>query len=190
MKIKLLVLFILLPVIAFAEYGENEVTLSPSDIIEIRFFYTPELNKTQTIRPDGKIVLQLIGEVTAAGKTPSKLTNELYLLYKRYFQQLDIAVFVESYSNRYVLVGGEVNSPGDIPLLRNLSALEAIMLAGGIDSDNATYKNIIVIRQQKGKWVQYRLNLEEILLGQKDEPFYLLPLDIVYVPAILVTPFK
>jgi hypothetical protein len=64
------------------------------------------------------------------------------------------------------------------------------MLAGGIDSDNATYKNIIIIRQESGKWTQYRLNLEEILLSQKDEPFYLLPLDILYVPAILVTPFK
>jgi hypothetical protein len=64
------------------------------------------------------------------------------------------------------------------------------MLAGGIDSDNATYKNIIIIRQQNGKWTQYRLNLEEILLGQKDEPFYLLPLDILYVPSILVTSFK
>ena len=50
-------------------YPEPEVRLGPGDTLEIRFFYTPELNVIQTIRPDGKIMLQLVGDVEAQGKT-------------------------------------------------------------------------------------------------------------------------
>ena len=97
MKRLLLTLFFLLfvPILAFAQYFEQNTKLSPGDTIEIRFFFTPDLNKIQTIRPDGKIVLQLVGEITAAGKTPSELTKELYRHYSEYFKQLDIAVLVE-----------------------------------------------------------------------------------------------
>jgi len=45
------------------------VALAPGDTVEIKFYYTPELNVTQTVRPDGKIALQLIGEVEVEGRT-------------------------------------------------------------------------------------------------------------------------
>lgn len=188
MKKIIVLLLLILPVWAFAETGDENIKLTPGDVIEIRFFYTPELNKVQTIRPDGNIVLQLVGEVTAAGRTPKELTRELQEMYSQYFSQLDIAVFVESYSSRYVYVGGEVNMPGDIAFRKNLTVLEAILLAGGIISENASYKNVFVIRQQEGKWKWHSLNLENVLLGKKDQPFYLQPLDIVYVPTRLLSP--
>ena len=190
MKKRLLVLFFLLlvPIFASAQYVEQNTKLSPGDTIEIRFFFTPDLNKIQTIRPDGKIVLQLVGEITAAGKTPSELTKELYKLYGKHFNQLDIAVFVESYSSNYVYVGGEVNSPGNVEMKGKLTALEAIMLAGGIISANASYKKIVVMRQKEGKWIQFKLNLAEIIDGGRDEPFYLEPLDIVFIPSRYASP--
>ena len=50
----------------------KDYTFSPGDSIDVKFFYTPELNEIQNVRPDGKIALQIIGEVTAAGKTPAE----------------------------------------------------------------------------------------------------------------------
>ena len=47
------------------QLSPSRVTLLPGDNVEVKFFYTPQLNETQTIRPDGKIALQLIGEVDA-----------------------------------------------------------------------------------------------------------------------------
>ena len=47
----------------------QQVALVAGDVIEVKFFYTPELNETQTVRPDGKIMLQLVGEVKVEGKT-------------------------------------------------------------------------------------------------------------------------
>ena len=192
-KIFIISLFLLLitnliPILASAQYIEENTKLSPGDTIEIRFFFTPDLNKIQIIRPDGKIVLQLVGEITAAGKTPSELTKELYKLYSDYFNQLDVAVFVESYSSNYVYVGGEVNTPGNVEMKGKLTALEAIMLAGGIISANASYKKIVVMRQKEGKWIQYNLNLAKIIDGESNEPFYLEPLDIVFIPSRYASP--
>ena len=190
MKKLLITLFFLLfvPILASSQNFEQNTKLSPGDTIEIRFFFTPDLNKIQTIRPDGKIVLQLVGEITAAGKTPSELSTELYSHYSDYFKQLDIAVFVESYSSNYVYVGGEVNNPGNIEMGRKLTALEAIMLAGGIISENASYKKIVIIRQKEGKWIQFEMNLAEVLDGESDEPFYLETLDIVFIPSRYASP--
>ena len=190
MKKLLIVLLLLLsiPFVASAQFFEQNTKLSPGDTIEIRFFFTPDLNKIQTIRPDGKIVLQLVGEITAAGITPSELTKELYKHYSDYFKQLDIAVFVEAYSSNYVYVGGEVNTPGNVEMRGKLTALEAIMLAGGIISENASYKKIVIMRQKDGKWIQFELNLAEILDGESDEPFLLESLDIVFIPSRYASP--
>ena len=59
---------------------EPEVRLSAGDVLDIRFFYTPDLNAVQAIRPDGRIALQLVGEIKAQGKTPKALKEELYSL--------------------------------------------------------------------------------------------------------------
>ncbi len=53
----------------------SKVTLAPGDQIEIKFAYSQEFNEMQTIRQDGKIELQFVGEVAAAGKTPTELAR-------------------------------------------------------------------------------------------------------------------
>jgi protein involved in polysaccharide export with SLBB domain len=163
-------------------YPEAEVRLSPGDVLEIRFFYTPELNVTQTIRPDGKIMLQLIGEVEAQGKTPNELKGHLHNLYQEHLRQLDVTVIVQIFSNRRIFVGGQVESAGSIPMPGELTALEAIMLAGGIDLENGSYDNVVILRHNGEKWEGGKLDLQKALNGEKVDPFYLKPLDIVYVP--------
>jgi protein involved in polysaccharide export with SLBB domain len=162
---------------------EPEVELSPGDLVDIRFFHTPGLNVLQRIRPDGKIALQLVGEVMAAGKSPAQLTRELYGLYNNYLTQLDIAILVEEFNSRFVSVVGAVVEPGRYELPRRMTALEAVMLAGGVLADAASYRNVFLVRLKDGKYQRKRLDLEEVLLGTNDEPHWLEPDDILYVPA-------
>ena len=184
MKKLLFLICFLLPSVVLAQTTEPEIQLGSGDTIEIRFFYNPELNVVQTIRPDGKIFLQLIGEVTAKGSTPTELQEKLFMQFSQYFKQLDIAIIIQSFATHYVYVGGQVNSPGTVPMQRHrpLTALEAIMLAGGINSENATYQNVMILRYEEGKWTHTQINLEEVLLGKSDTPTNLQPLDIIYVP--------
>jgi protein involved in polysaccharide export with SLBB domain len=40
---------------------QPRVALTPGDVVEVKFFHTPDLNESQIVHPDGKIALQLIG---------------------------------------------------------------------------------------------------------------------------------
>lgn len=155
--------------------------LREGDVLNISIPGSSTLDTTQQIRTDGKIVLPLIGEVTAVGMTPEDLQNELLKLYQPQVAAKQVIVTVES-PNIPVYVVGAVLRPGPVTVNHQISALDAIMEAGGFDYTKANLRAVIVIRQEKDRTVRYKLNLKQALAGSPGKPFYLEPFDIVYVP--------
>jgi polysaccharide export outer membrane protein len=162
------------------------LNLGPGDVLDFKFFNTPELNDSQTVRPDGKIMLQLIGEVTAQGKTPEELRAELIKRYTPELRNPEVAVIVRSLSDRRVYVGGEVNKPGIIPMPGRLTALEAIIEAGDFKMETAKLKSVVVIRQREGKFRGSVIDLSGTPNGEAGPPFSLQPRDIIYVPEAAI----
>ncbi len=162
------------------------VALMPGDVLEIKFFYTPDLNESQPVRPDGKIALQLVGEVEVEGRTPAELRRELLELYVPHLKAPEIAVVVRSLYNRRVFVGGEVMRPGIVEMPGEMTVLGAIMQAGGFDLTEAEVKNVVVIRHGKNRRYGYSVDLKPALTGHETPPFYLGPEDIVYVPRTTI----
>ena len=164
------------------------IVLASGDTVELRFFYTPTLNVTQTVRPDGMIALQLVGQVQVAGLTPAALQEKLQELYQGKLVQPDVTVLVTSQQVRRVYVGGEVKAPGVVQMPAEMTVLEAIMLANGPKPDTAQLGNVIVVRYRDGKRLVCSVDLRPSLgmeagkVGENDQPFYLQPMDIVYVP--------
>lgn len=165
-----------------ASQPEPRLTLGPADVLEFKFFYTPELNDSQTVRPDGKISLQLIGEVDVKGKTPAELREDLVKAYTGQLRVPEVAVIVRSLSTRRVYVGGDVLRPGIIDMPRPITALEAIMQVGGFDYRRAEVSNVVIIRHKDGKRYGCALDFTGALSGKEFQPFFLEPQDIVYVP--------
>ncbi len=165
----------------------SNVALRPGDEVELKFYYTPELDITQTVRPDGKISLQLLGEIDVQGKSPSGLREELLKLYVPHLKKPEIAVIVRSLLNRRVYVGGQVITPGVIEIPAEVDVLQAVMQAGGFIFPEAEVKNVIVIRHKSGQRYAYSVNLDGALKGEATQPFYLQPQDIVYVPRTKIT---
>ena len=160
----------------------SRVGLGAGDVIEVKFFRTPELNELQTVRPDNKISLQLIGEIDVEGKSPAELRRELIELYDPILHSPDITVLLRSFESQKVFVGGQVNTPGRIALNGSVTALEAIMEAGGFNMLLAEPSNVIVIRNRGSQRYGYSLDLRSALNGEPRQPFYLEPRDIIYVP--------
>ena len=63
-----------------------------------------------------------------------------------------------------------------------MTALEAIMEAGGFDYAKANQKEVMIIRHENGQIEHFKLNLKKVMDGQQSEPFNLKPFDIVKVP--------
>ncbi len=157
------------------------LVLREGDAVRITFPGAPNLNTVQAIRRDGKLALPLVGEVQAAGLTCPQLEKELIKVYGPQLQTKEVTVTLES-SAFSVYVTGSVLRPGKVVSDRPLTALEAIMEAGGCDYNKANLKAVTVLRQENGQQNHYKLNLKGMIKGEPVEPLKLKPSDIVYVP--------
>lgn len=165
----------------FQAIGDLEPqTLQPGDTIKVSFPGAENLEATQQIRRDGKINLYLAGEVVAADKTPAQLEKELIQVMgpQLVSKQVNVTVLSSAY---WVFVTGAVMKPGKITAERSITALEAVMEAGGFDREKANMKEVVVIRHEDGKVKRSVLNLKHVLDGKSTEPFYLKSRDILFV---------
>jgi protein involved in polysaccharide export with SLBB domain len=162
-------------------------TLAPGDVVEVKFFKTPELNESQMVRSDGNVSLQLIGNVKVQGKTPEELRNHLIKLYASQLKQPELVVIVRTKQDRRVFVSGEVNTPGAQDMPGQLTLLEAIKKAGGLKDLTADTSNVLVLRQKNGKYSGCVVNMDNVLKGKEEETFFLQPRDAVYVPTTAIT---
>ena len=159
----------------------DSIVLHEGDSVKVVFPGAETLNRTVLIRRDGRVTLPQIGEFKAARLTPKEMEKQLLELYGPLLQTKEVAVSVES-SAFPVYVTGAVLRPGKILSDRPLTALEAVMEAGGFDYTKANLKAVRVLRTQAGHTEHYTLNLKRVLQAQSDEQFPLKPSDIVYVP--------
>jgi polysaccharide biosynthesis/export protein len=167
-----------------------EYRLGQRDVLEVKFFYQPELNETLTIRPDGKISLQLIGEIRAAGMTPAALSDLLTQKYGALLRKPEVTVIVKDVAPRRIYVAGEVNTPGLMPLTDQLTILQAIMQAGGYKKTGELGSVIVLRNQGSATPLMYAVNLKGNLRPDgKILPQDMLvePQDIVFVPQTLIT---
>jgi protein involved in polysaccharide export with SLBB domain len=158
-------------------------TIQPGDKLDIKFFYNPELNETVTVRPDGKISLQLIDEIQAANLEPLELDRQLTDLYSRELRKPVLTVIVRSFTRQRVYVGGEVNKPGLIVLPAGMTTLQAIFQSEGF-KETADPSETLVIRKGSGnKPIPLRIDLAAVMeAGSTGDDLQLQPDDIIYVP--------
>jgi protein involved in polysaccharide export with SLBB domain len=165
---------------------QEDITPAPlfitqGDVLDISFPGASNLSGQHKVGPDGTITLPLVGQVVANGKTTEQLRQELLKLYDKELQDKQVLVSLNSTAN-LVYVIGAVLRPGRIPMDRPMTALEAIMEAGGFVPTQANLKKVTVVRYDGDHNYTYHLNLSPALEGGPVAPFYLKPRDIVNVP--------
>jgi len=161
--------------------ANSPTVLVPGDVIGLVFAGAPDLNQSQKIRPDGKITLPLIGEVSAAGKSFAAFQAELEAKYKSQLKNTEVAISLENSNARSIIVDGAVGRPGSIPCDRPLTAFEAVMLAGGFAPD-ADMKKVQVIRLVAGEHRSVFVDLRKAMSGEPTRVVSVLPGDIIFVP--------
>lgn len=152
------------------------------DLLDVRFYKTPELNVDKVpVRKDGKISLDLVGDVQAAGLEPDALAANLTRAYAGELQDPKISVIVRDFGGQ-IFIGGEVGRPQALKYAEGMTALQAIQAAGGF-KDESSRQNVILIRHKDDRYDGYRLYLERALTGEDyAQDVALQPNDVVYVP--------
>lgn len=159
--------------------------LAPPDAVMILSSNVRELHgQQQTISPDGKLHLPMVGSVYVAGKTCEEVSIELERLANERYGNADIAVRVVSYESQKIYVFGEVARPG--PYVYNGSNTLLGTLAQAQPTRLADPQRIHVLRpDEKGELIQrMTINVDDMIKrGETRYNAQLIDGDIIYVPA-------
>lgn len=170
------------PVAVSSAGVDTDYKIGPQDMLRIDVWKEPDISRTIPVRPDGKISLPLLNDVQASGLTAMQLAGSLRESLTKYLTNPQVTVTVTEINSRRVYITGEVSRAGALPLLPNMTALQALSSAGGF-TQFAKLKDIYVLRTEGGKQVKHAFNYKEVVKGKLAEQNILLqPGDVIVVP--------
>lgn len=142
------------------------------------------MSGTFTVRPDGKISIPRLGEVQVAGFGVTELRKEVDAMASDIaFNDIRSAIDVITVTGSRIYIGGEVGISGVYPLAATPTALQAIMMARGLNNESRLNSVIVVRRNPEGKPHVFKLDLHAALIyGKTENDIPLRAFDIVYVP--------
>ena len=132
--------------IDYDNFITNDYVIGPEDVVEISVWKAPDLSIITVVRPDGKISLPLIGEVTANSLTSKELGELIAYKLEEYKQSPIVSVIVKEINSKAVFITGEVLRPGKYPLKSDTTIVQAITLSGGF-TQWAKKDKIVIIRK-------------------------------------------
>ena len=194
---KLLVLWSMLCVLTCA-YAAGQVlqqrpryTLHPGDTVDLTLRFTPEYNQSLTVQPDGFINVNLIGDVKVSGLTLDQAHDLIVEKLSVPLNKPELNLVLKEFQHPYVVVGGEVQTPGKIDLRQDMTAMQAVLLAGGF-KPTARDSRIVVFRHIDSNMGEVKiLNLHKIESAKDLERDMALQAgDMILVPQNRVATFS
>jgi len=160
--------------------GGPEYVIGPEDVLHVAVWKEADLTATLPVRPDGKISLPLLNDVQAAGMTPQQLSESLTVKLKKYIADPRVTVVVTAINSKRIYVNGEVLHPGPMPMLPNMTVLQALSGAGL--NQFAKTKGIYVLRTENGKQEKLPVNYRRLIKGDIEQNYMLKTGDTIVVP--------
>jgi polysaccharide export outer membrane protein len=141
---------------------EDRYVLHSGDVLDIEYRYTPEFNQTVSVQPDGYVSLQMGGDLKVAGRNLEQVRNLILTRARTRLESPELTVVLKEFQKPYVVVSGEVVQPGKFELREKLTAIQAVLLAGGF-KDSAKSSQILVFRKLNADTAEVRsLNLKTL----------------------------
>jgi polysaccharide export outer membrane protein len=156
--------------------------IGAEDVLYVNVWREQEISRPVVVRPDGKISLPLLNDVTAAGLTPMELEQQLTAGFGKYLENPQVTVIVTTINSQQVFILGEVNRIGRYPLSPNMTVLQALSMSGGF-TQFANLNDIYILRKENGKQARFPFNYKEVVRGHHNEQNIVLKAgDTIIVP--------
>ncbi len=157
--------------------------LQPSDVLAVKYRYTPEYDATVSVRPDGFITLPIVGEVKVSGLTVAEAGHAVRAAAAARLREPELTLELKDFQKPRFTVGGEVDKPGQFELRGRISVLEAVAMAGGFKS-SAKHSQVVLFRRfDETRAVTRVINAKELAKADRiaEDPD-LRPGDFLFVP--------
>lgn len=161
--------------------GAETYVVGPPDQLLITILPDPVIERTAVVRPDGKISIDLIGDVQASGRTVEEIARDIEQRVTRFKRDARATVSVSASQSLQVTVFGEVRDPGTFPLTSETRVAEAIGLRGGTTIYGSKRK-IRLIRTNGETTRVFVIDLDGIQDGDLSSNMMMRGGDMVVVP--------
>lgn len=163
---------------------EPDYLIRPDDQLDIVVSSAPELSRTLTVGPDGRVVMPMSQPIMAAGRSFVQVQNLLRAELAKQLRDPTVAVTPRTYAPQQIFVGGEVGQAGTYTIPGKIGAIEAIFMAGGMRPTARTSKVVVLRRAPNGGMMMRTVNIRGGLknIRQYNDIVQLRRGDIVYVP--------
>ncbi len=152
--------------------------IGTDDVLAISVSDVKDLDQVVVVRPDGRITLQLVGEVQARGLTVAELSERLNELYAKSVRAAQVTVAVREIRSRPIFFVGGVVKPGPMQLTQELTLLQAVSVVGGF-APTADLESAFVLRGNERIPVDF---VKLIQRGDLSQNIKLAPGDTVVIP--------
>ncbi len=158
--------------------------LQPSDSIDVLFDYTPELNQTVSLQPDGYITLRSVGDLNVRDLTVEQATAKIADAYSKILSKPKVSISLRDFQKPYFIADGQVRSPGKYELRGDTTVVQALAMAGGFQSQYAKHSQVILYRRVNDTWAEARVVNVKKMQSAHDlsEDVMLQPGDLIFVP--------
>jgi polysaccharide export outer membrane protein len=155
--------------------------IEPEDSLAVTVWKEPTLSGTFPVRPDGQISLALLGDLRAAGFTPTQLGLEITERLQKYVNDPRVTVTIMGVHVDKVFLLGEVMHVGPVPITPGMTPLQAISAGGGL-TPYANGKRVYVLRKTNGQEKKIPFNYKKALKDGDEQGVALLAGDTIVVP--------
>ena len=153
-----------------APVSPTDYLIGPQDTLDVNVFQVQDLSKEVKVETSGTILLPLIGQVQASGKTPKQLGDDIATqLGEKYVRDPLVTVTVKESASQKVTVDGAVTQPGIYPISGNTTLTQAVALARGTVED-ANTRQVAVFRNMGEKRMAAVFDLSQIRSGKMPDP--------------------
>jgi polysaccharide export outer membrane protein len=179
--------------VAFGQTGfadhDPRYRIQPSDVIEIHYRYTPEFDQTVTVQPDGFVALQIVGDIKLQSLTLDEVKTAILARANLRLKDPEVALVLKDFEKPYFVVGGEVANPGRFEMRGQVTAVQAIAMAGGFKAASAKHSQVVLFRRVGPDLAKTEiLNLKSAMSAKSTEPLAdLRPGDMLIVPQNAVS---
>ena len=160
--------------------------VQPPDVLLIQAPKMKELKEERVaVRPDGKITVNLLGDVFVADMSPAEIARKLRQLALKFYEKdaAEVFVTVVEFKSKVVYVFGQVDDPGIKPFTGRDTLLD--MLGQARLNDNAWPQKIVIVRPNEDPNVHQKVTVDVKIMwqtGDMKDNFMLEEGDVIYVP--------
>ena len=167
---------------ASALSNEDDYRIGAGDVLNISVWKDESLTRQVVVLPDGTISFPLIGRVPAEGKSLDDLKKLMVERLVKYVPDPIVSMEVLRLNSLMIYVIGKVNRPGRFELVDNINVLQALALAGGLNTF-ARSSHVKIFRERGEDTKIFEFDYDAVSKGEELESNIQLERgDVIVVP--------